>query len=66
MKSMSSMLLACCSLGVACVADEAPGAAPGPEATAVEAGDLSTLNNWMRACVRFNGASFCTPGHDDT
>jgi hypothetical protein len=22
--------------------------------------DLSNLGNWMRACVRFNGASFCT------
>ena len=28
--------------------------------------DLLNYHNWMRACVRFNGASFCTDWHYDT
>ncbi|WP_033383058.1 hypothetical protein [Kibdelosporangium aridum] len=28
--------------------------------------DLSNLNNWMRACARFNGHSFCTGWYRDT
>ncbi|MEU9887909.1 hypothetical protein [Sphaerisporangium sp. NPDC051011] len=28
--------------------------------------DLNNYHNWMRACVRFNGSSFCTPWHYDT
>ncbi|MEZ0075299.1 hypothetical protein [Planotetraspora sp. GP83] len=27
--------------------------------------DLSNLHNWMRACVRFNAASFCTDWYYD-
>lgn len=28
--------------------------------------DLNNFHNWMRACVRFSGSSFCTAWHYDT